>query len=157
MTRMTTKRPDTGTPQRSPHRVLVEEDLTRAVIGAYYEVYNTLAYGFLESVYSRALYLELGRRGLKVAREVSVDVYYKGDQVGFFRADMLVESRVVLEIKATSAVTPADRQQLLNCLRCSKLEVGLLLHFGPRPSFQRVVAENGRSTDPVISGLSASS
>jgi GxxExxY protein len=121
---------------------LVHGDLTREIIGGFYEVYNTFGYGFLESVYSRALYLELTSRGLHVQREVPIDVYYKGQRVGKFRVDMLVEYRVVIETKASRWVVQADRDQLLNCLRSSCLEVGLLLHFGPRPRFHRRVARN---------------
>ena len=157
MARMKRKQQDSGTPPGATHRQLLEESLTRLIIGAFYEVYNVLGYGFLESVYARALELELRARGLKVEREVWVDVYYKGERVGVFRADMLVESRVVLEIKAKVAVSDPDRDQLRNYLKCSILEVGLLLHFGPRPSIHRVVAENRRSSDPAISAASAPS
>ena len=136
-------------------RPLLEEHLTRRIIGGFYEVYNILGYGFAESVYAKALELELKARGLRVEREVWLDVYYKGERVGTFRADMLVESRVVVENKAKVAVSHADRDQLRNYLRGSVLEVGLLLHFGPRPAIQRVVAENSRSSDPVISSVSA--
>jgi len=154
MVRMTTKRPD-----RPPgyQRTLVARDITREIIGAFYEVYNTLGYGFLEAVYTRAMVLELRRRGLRVEREVWIAVFYKGEQVGSYRADMLVESCVVVENKATVALSKSDRDQLLNYLRGSRLEVGLLLHFGPRPTFQRVVAENARSSDPAISAVSAPS
>ena len=154
MVRMTTKRPD-----RPPayQGTLVARDITREIIGAFYEVYNTLGYGFLEAVYIRAMVLELRRRGLRVEREVWIAVFYKGEQVGSYRADMLVESCVVVENKATVALSKSDRDQLLNYLRGSRLDVGLLLHFGPRPTFQRVVAENARSSDPAISAVSAPS
>jgi GxxExxY protein len=154
MAQMTTKQPD-NTPRDRRH--LVCGDITREVIGAFYEVYNTLGYGFLESVSTSAMAVELTRRGLRVEREVRVAVFNKGVQVGSFRADMLVESLVVVENKATATLSSSDRDQLLNYLRRSCLEVGLLLHFGPRPSFRRVVAENSRSSDPVISSVSAPS
>ena len=156
MTRMTPKQPDTAPATRR----LLHEDLTREILSAFYEVYNTLGYGFLESVYARALFSELTRRGLHVQREVMIDVYYKGECVGSFRADMLVEYRVVVEIKASTWLVEADRNQLLNYLRSSCLEVGLLLHFGPRPRFKRVVAENARNVrlpNQVVSASSASS
>jgi GxxExxY protein len=117
---------------------MVDDVTTRRVIGAFYEVYNTLGYGFLEAVYARALERELRARGLSVAREVLVEVRYKGAVVGVFRADMLVEGRLVLELKATPALAPHDRAQLHNYLRGSGLEVGLLLHFGPEPEVRRV-------------------
>lgn len=149
--------PDTGKPRRAVKGGLLEEALTREIIGAFYEVYNTLGYGFLESVYAAALERELKRRGLRVEREVWLDVYYKGERIGAFRADMVVESRVVVENKARVKVSDADRDQLRNYLRCSILEIGLLLHFGPRPAIQRVVAENRLSSDPAISAVSVSS
>ena len=142
---------------RSRAKPLLEEQLTREIIGAYYEVYNVLGYGFLESVYAKALEQELRARGLRVERETWVNVYYKGECVGVFRADMLVEGRVVVENKATATLSSNDRDQLRNYLRGSVLEVGLLLHFGPRPAFQRVIAENRLSPDPVVSGVSVSS
>jgi len=146
---MTSKRPDRGARDLSRNGLL-HGRLTREIIGAFYEVYNVLGYGFLESVYAQALFLELTRRGLHVQREVMIDVYYKGDRVGKFRADMLVAYSVVVENKASVALAKSDRDQLLNYLRCSCLEVGLLLHFGPRPAFRRVVAENQKSADPSI-------
>ena len=132
-----------GHPPKTPPRPpLVHADITRAIIGAFYEVYNTLGYGFLEAVYSRALYIELTRRGLRVQREVMIDVFYKGEPVGKYRVDLLVENNVVVENKATRWLVQADRDQLQNCLRCSSLEAGLLLHFGPRPKFHRINAPN---------------
>ena len=155
MGRMTAKPPDTS---RNRRRVdLLERELTEKIIGGFYHVYNVLGYGFLEPVYARSLAFELTRRGLHVQREVYVDVYYEGLKVGKYRADILVEGRVVVEVKATASLVRADRDQLMNYLRCSCLEVGLLIHFGPSPSFRRVVAENSRSSDPVISRSSAPS
>jgi GxxExxY protein len=139
---MTRKPPDHGMAHRAERPRLVDEELTGIVIGAFYAVYNKLGFGFLESVYSRALAIELRRRGLRVDREVPVLVYYEGEVVGRFRVDLLVESRLVLEIKAGRSLASTDRNQLLNCLRSSDLTVGLLLHFGPRPNFHRVIAEN---------------
>ena len=139
---MTPKLPDQTRSSDGARPRLVDEDLTGAVIGAFYTVYNKLGYGFRESVYSRALTIELRLRGIRVDREVSFTVYYEGEIVGRYRIDHLVEGRVVLEIKASKALVSTDRDQLLNGLRASNHKVGLLLHFGPRPSFQRVVAEN---------------
>jgi GxxExxY protein len=127
---------------RECHEVLLEEALTHKVIGAFFDVYNALGYGFLEAVYARALELELTRRGLRVAREVSVNVWYSDEIVGQYRADLLVENRVLLELKANRVLATPDRAQLLNCLRASDLEIGLLLNFGLRPAFLRVVASN---------------
>ena len=139
---MTRKLPDPGTPPFGDRPHLIDAELTQEVIGAFYTVYNTLGYGFLESVYSRALYVELRSRGLKVEREVSVTVQYRGHPVGHFRIDQLVEGRLAIEIKATRVLNPDDRRQLLNGLKSTKLELGLMLHFGPRPAFCRVISEN---------------
>jgi GxxExxY protein len=145
---------------RECHETLLEEALTRKIIGAFFHVHSTLGHGFLESVYARALELELVGRGLHVAREVAADVYYKGEVVGVFRADMLVESRVVLELKGSRKLDPSDIAQLLNYLRATDLELGLLLHFGPRASFKRLIASNGfvhSGVDPRASAPSAPS
>ncbi len=145
---------------RECHDTLFEEALTRKIIGAFFHVHNALGYGFLESVYKKALELELVSRGLHVAREVAVDVLYKGEMVGLFRADIIVESRVVLEVKAARKGDSADVAQLLNYLRATDLELGLLLHFGPRASFKRLIASNGfvrSAADPCPSAPSVSS
>ena len=141
MPRMPRKRPDTSARKRNG-RGLIDEDLTRVIIGAFYKVYNAMGYGFLESVYSRALYIELRRRGLRVEREVETVVFYDGHPVGRYRIDLLVEGRIVLEIKSTRLLAPEHRRQLLNCVRCSDMQVGLLLHFGPDPKFYRVISES---------------
>ena len=143
--RMTRNLPDPGTPPVGERPILVDEEFTREVIGGFYTVYNTLGYGFCESVYSRALRIELRICGLKVEREVSTNVFYRGHQVGHFRIDQLVEDRLAIEIKATRLPSPDDRRQLLNGLRSTKLELGLVLHFGPRPAFFRVISQNDRN------------
>jgi GxxExxY protein len=127
---------------RECYETLFEDALTRRIIGAFYDVYNALGYGFLESVYANALAIDIVSRGLRVVREASAEVRYKGEVVGTFRADLLVESRVVVELKASPKLHPAYGTQLLNYLRATDLEVGLLLHFGPRPTIQRFVASN---------------
>ena len=129
----------------------MEAELTRTVIGGFYAVYNALGCGFLESVYAQALCRELTERGLHVAREVAVDVHYKGEVIGFFRPDVLVQSRLVLELKALPSLPSTARRQLLNYLRCSDLEVGLVLKFGERAPIQRVVACDKRRKNPPLS------
>jgi GxxExxY protein len=145
---------------RECYETLFEEALTRRIIGAFYDVYNALGFGFLESVYANALAVEMVSRGLHVVREASAEVRYKGEVVGMFRADLLVESRVVIELKASARLHPAHPAQLLNYLRATDLEVGLLLHFGPRPAIQRFVASNDlprARSDPRQSASSAPS
>lgn len=125
-----------------PHHLkgLPEWDRARVIIGAFYETYNALDYGHLESVYREALLIELRLRGLRAVAEVPVQVRYKNHVVGTFRTDILVDNRVVVELKATSVLGPTDKRQLLNYLRSTTLDVGLLLHYGPEPKFYRLVS-----------------
>jgi len=118
---------------------LIEEELTKSVIGAFFEVYNTLGFGFLESTYVKALELELPDRGHSVRRQVAVNVMYKGEYLTTQRLDMIVDDRLVLEVKSTYHLHPAAIRQLYNYLRATNLEVGLLLHFGPAPKFYRQI------------------
>ena len=136
---------------------LIEEALTASVIGAFYEVYNTLGFGFLEHVYVLALERELLARGHEVRREVGVWVIYKGAELAVQRLDMIVDNKLVVETKSTYELHPAAPRQLYNYLRASKLEVGLLLHFGPEAKFRRIVSSNpehssARSARSVGSG-----
>ena len=114
-------------------------DGTGAVIGAFYAVYNALRYGFLESVYAGALEVEFRERGVEYVREMPLFVYYKRRAVGSYRADFFIEGRLVVEIKATNKVADSDRRQLLHYLRATNQEIGLLLHFGQKAEFHRVV------------------
>ena len=121
---------------------LLEEQLTRSIIGAFYEVYIALGYGFLEHLYVLALEQELLARGHKVARQVSVHVYYKGRQLGQQRLDMIVDDRIIIEIKSTADLHAGAHRQLRSYLQGTRLELGLLLHFGPEAKFYRVIASN---------------
>lgn len=118
---------------------LLESELTGEIIGAFYECYNELGFGFLESVYRRALTAELRKRGHRCLEEGLVEVAYKGAVVGAYRYDLLVDNRVLVEAKAGEVLGPTDKRQLLNYLRATRIEVGLLLHFGPEPRFLRCV------------------
>lgn len=128
---------------RECHDGLFERELTNRVVGAFYHVYNSLGYGFLESVYRTALARELTKRGFHVATEVPAEVTYDGEVVGVFTADILVESRVVLALTASRTMGLADEMQVLNYLRATDLELGMLLHFGPRPVVRRFISTNG--------------
>jgi GxxExxY protein len=121
------------------NRQLVEEDLTRSIIGAFFEVYNELGFGFLEHVYVMALERELLARGHRVGREVGVRVFYKGDELAVQRLDMIVDEKIVVEIKSTYELHKAAQRQLFSYLRGSRLNVGLLFHFGPEPKFYRQI------------------
>ena len=115
------------------------QDGTNGVIGAFYAVYNELRYGFLESVYSGALEIEFQERELPYARELPLEVLYKGRLVGTYRADFVIGGNVIVEVKATRQLADTDRRQLLHYLRATGLEIGLLLHFGPKADFHRMV------------------
>jgi GxxExxY protein len=121
---------------------LLFDDLTRSIIGAFYDAYNEMGFGLLESVYGAALDEELRRRGHHVEREFWVDVFYKGTAIARQRIDRIVDRQVVLEIKATEQLPPFAKRQLLTYLRVTRLEVGLILHFGPTPEFYRMVSSN---------------
>ena len=121
---------------------LIHHAVTGRILESFFEVHRVLGYGFLESVYCRALELEMRAKGLQVEREAAIDVSYKGRRVGVFRADLIVERCVVVEVKSTHRLVVPDEHQLLNCLRCSQLELGLLLHFGRRATFRRFVSTN---------------
>ena len=119
-------------------------EFTHSIIGAFFEVYNELGYGLLESVYAAALEYELKSRGHIVEREFWTDVFYKGQPVARQRLDMLVDRAVVLEIKATERLPQFTKRQLLNYLTVTKLELGLVLHFGPEAKVHRLVQTSAR-------------
>ena len=116
--------------------------ITDQILRVFFEVYNELGHGFLESVYHRALVLALESAGLKVCSRVSIPVWFRGHQVGQFEADVLVEDCVLLELKAARMLDSSHRAQLLNYLKATEIEVGLLLNFGERPEFKRMILDN---------------
>jgi GxxExxY protein len=120
------------------------EELTQQIIKAFYTVYNTLGYGFLEKVYERAMAIELRKMDLQVKCQYPVKVYYDGQVVGDFSADMLVEDCIIVELKAPRSLVTEDEAQLLNYLNATEYEVGLLLNFGPKPEIKRKVFDNER-------------
>ena len=114
------------------------QDLTHEIIAACYSVFHALGFGFLERVYLRALVVELGRRGLACRREVPFVIEYEGVEVGLYRADLIVESLVVVEVKTGLLLDPAAVSQTLNYVRASGLPVGLVCYFGPTMKVRRV-------------------
>jgi len=118
---------------------LVHRELTSKIISCFYKVYNTLGYGFLERVYENAMRVELERQGLAVAAQVPIKVHYEGVVVGDYLADLCVENTVIVELKAASKLEKAHEAQLMNYLRATGMEVGLLLNFGPKAEFSRKV------------------
>ena len=123
---------------------LLHKALTAQILEAFHTVYRALGFGFLEKVYENALGVELRQRGLKVEQQVPITVYYRGEAVGHYVADLLVEDKVLVEIKAVERLTEAHQAQLLNYLHGTPVEVGLLLNFGPRPQVVRRILTNDR-------------
>ncbi|MBF4491389.1 GxxExxY protein [Flavobacterium sp. MR2016-29] len=123
---------------------LLHQELSEIIIKTFYEVYNELGYGFLERVYQNSLYLELKSKGLKVEAQKKIEVYYKGIEVRQYYADLIVEDLIILELKAADCIVKEFENQILNYLRGTNCEVGLLLNFGAKPEFRRKIFENNR-------------
>jgi len=118
------------------------QDKTKKIIKCFYEVYNTLGYGFLEKVYENALYKELISFGFKCEKQKKIEVYYKGDEVGEYFADILVERSVIVELKAVKDLDEIHFAQCINYLKGSNLKVCLLINFGkPKIEIKRIVNE----------------
>jgi GxxExxY protein len=123
---------------------LKHAELTELIIGVFYNVYNELGFGFLESVYRKALHMALKEKSLKVESEVPILVFFRGVNVGDFRADLVVNDCVLLELKTAETIVIAHEAQLLNYLRATSLEVGLILNFGPKAQVRRLLFDNDR-------------
>lgn len=126
------------------HSELRHGALAEKIIGVFYDVYNELGYGFLESVYEASLCLALQEAGLTVERQVAIPVWFRGRKVGEFRADLRVNGFVLLELKCSRVLDVAHEAQLLHYLKATEIEVGLLLNFGEKPQFKRLVFDNAR-------------
>lgn len=122
------------------------KNLTDAVICGFYTVYNALGYGFLEKVYENALLHELVKREISALPQSPIAVYYDGKAVGEYFADMVIENSIIVEIKAVKSLAVEHEAQLLNYLRATEIEVGLLLNFGPKPEFRRKAFDNKRKS-----------
>ncbi len=118
--------------------------LTETIIKGFYTVYNALGYGFLEKVYANALALELRALGLDVVQEQRITVYYHEAQIGEYAADLVVNDAVIVELKAVKTLLEEHEAQLLNYLKATPYEVGLLLNFGPKPEVKRKAFDNDR-------------
>jgi GxxExxY protein len=123
---------------------LKHRDLTQKIIGVFYEVYNELGHGFIESVYESAFEIALTSKGLTILRQIEVPVWFRGRKIGDFTADMLVDKCILLELKAGRALNSAHEAQLLNYLRATEIEVGMLFSFGLKPEFKRLAYDNAR-------------
>jgi GxxExxY protein len=126
---------------------LLHKELTDIIIKTFYDVYNELGYGFLEKVYQNAMFIELKNRGLKVDAQKQIKVFYKNVAVGEYYADLMVNDTIIIELKATEIIVKEFEFQLINYLKATDVEVGLLLNFGAKPEFKRKVFGNDRKNN----------
>jgi len=134
---------------------LKHRDLTKKTIGIFYDVYNELGHGFIESIYHKAFLIALEEAEIETETKVDLQVTFRGQQIGSFEADLIVEKSVMLELKATRALTRTNEVHLRNYLRATTIEVGLLLNFGQEPQFKRMVFGNERKRNSPKSSLEA--
>ena len=127
------------------------KELTDKIIQAFYCVYNELGFGFLENVYQNALYFELLNKDLKVEPQKAIDVYYQTQLVGKYKADLIVNDLIILELKAVDYLIEEHELQLINYLKATDKEVGLLLNFGMKPEIRRKIFDNNRKKSVLIS------
>ena len=123
---------------------LKHRELTDQIIGTFYEVYNELGFGFLESVYENSMVIALKAKRLDVEQQVSIPVWFRGERVGDFVPDLIIEDKVILELKAVRTLDERHKAQLLNYLKATEIEVGLLLNFGHSAEFKRMAFDNSR-------------
>jgi GxxExxY protein len=119
-------------------------ELSEQIIKAFYDVYNELGHGFLEKIYQNSLFLELRSRGFKVEAQKQLKVYFKGVEVGEYYPDLIVNDVIILELKAAECIVEAFEFQLLNYLKATNIELGLLLNFGKKPELRRKLFDNSR-------------
>lgn len=123
---------------------LLHKTITDKILKVYYEVYNELGHGFLEKVYQNAMYFELKSLGYKVEAQKPIKVYFKSQLVGEYHSDLLVEDKVIVELKATELIMNVHVAQIMNYLKATPIEVGILLNFGEEPEFKRLIYTNDR-------------
>jgi GxxExxY protein len=123
---------------------MIHQETTSEILKCFYKVYNTLGFGFLEKVYENALYLEMVNQGLTCNKQVPITVFYKGIAVGEYYADIIVENRIILELKAAETLVEEHELQLINYLKATRIEIGLLLNFGKEPQVRRKIFTNDR-------------
>ena len=129
---------------------MLEEQLTGRIIKVFYKVYNVLGHGFIESIYHNSMILELVDQGFSVETEKPIKVFYGGRIVGSFSADLLIDSKILIELKAKESIHPAHEAQLTNYLRATEIERGLLFNFGRKPEFKRKYFSNeNKVSDPT--------
>ena len=121
---------------------MLHSEITEKIIKAFFKVYNTLGYGFLEKVYENALIIELKKMGFHISQQNNIKVYYDGEIVGDYFADIIVDNNVIIELKAAEGLREEHKTQLINYLKATDKEVGLLLNFGKTPEFKRAIFTN---------------
>ena len=126
---------------------LLHQSITNTILKVYYEVYNELGHGFLEKVYQNAMYFELKARGLKVESQKEIKVYFKQQLVGEYYSDLILENKVIIELKATEVLMNAHVAQTINYLRATPIEIGMLLNFGAEPEFKRLIYTNNKKSN----------
>lgn len=129
---------------------ILYKDLSDKILAVFYHVYNELGYGFLERVYQNAMYLEFKAQGYFVETQKEIKVYYKNTEVGLYFADLVINEKIILELKAHEALLVEHENQLINYLRGTDKEVGLLLNFGKKPEFRRKIFTNDRKNLPTM-------
>ncbi len=127
---------------------MLHSQITDLILKSFYKVYNTLGYGFLEKVYENAMRIELTQIGISVAQQKKIKVYYESKLVGDYFADLIADGLVIMELKAAESICEEHEAQLLNYLRATDIEVGLLLNFGKKPEFRRKYFTNDKKKNP---------
>ena len=131
--------------------MMLEEQLSNQLLKAFFSVYHEHGHGFLEPVYVNALAVELTHMGLEAQREVPVTIWHRGEEVGRYRIDLLLERRILVEVKAHTKLIEADQRQLLNYLKATPCELGFLLNFGPKPCFlRRILTQDRKHSGQVL-------
>ena len=123
---------------------LLHKQITDDILKVFYDIYNELGYGFLEKVYQNAMYFELKNKGYKVEAQTPIKVYFKGQLIGEYYSDLLIENKVIIELKACDLLMNVHVAQLMNYLKATKIKLGLLLNFGEEPEFKRIIYTNDR-------------
>ena len=121
---------------------LLHKEITEQIIKSFYKVYNTLGYGFLEKVYENAMAIELRKMGFEVKCQYPINVFYDSEIVGEYYADIIVNDLIVIELKAANALLKEHENQLINYLKATEIELGLLLNFGKGAEFKRKIFMN---------------
>jgi GxxExxY protein len=123
---------------------MIHSEISENIIKCFYKVYNELGYGFLEKVYENAMILELEALGFNVKQQENIKVYYNGKQVGDYYADLLINNLVIIELKAAESICKEHENQLINYLKATEIELGILLNFGKKPEFKRKIYSNSK-------------